>query len=534
MTPGISEAYLSGEAGGFFREHFSDPAARRASVARVTRALDPALLSALAAQNANLAPSQARDRHLEALRTGAAAVVTGQQVGLFLGPLYTLYKAMTAVSAAKRLEAETGTKVVPVFWVQSEDHDLAEVAEVVCPSASKSGEGPVTLRLAADGSDRISLVHQRLPPELESCFEQLSEALAGLPFAGAHLSRLRRHYRVGGGYAEAFIHLLAELTAELGLVFINPRHPSIAPFAAPVHRRAILDRSKISDALEARGRALDASGFSAPVHVRPGAPLSFFHPDGAAGPRFRLSADGEMLTLVGRDAARFTESELLAQLDRDPMAFSTSALLRPILEAQLLPTAMYVGGPGEVAYFAQVQPLYDAFDSKAPIVLPRARLLVVEPEVQRSLARVGVSAAEVSMGTEALLARLAPATGAPRASEKLRAEVLGETMRNLEARREILSPLGPGLDRALDRTQKSIEVALGRFIRKVERAELHRNDEDVERVRRLQDALFPDGQPQERVFGFSRYAARYGEGAFLEAILRAFDPFRPGLSEVHP
>lgn len=533
MARGIFEAHLAHEASEFYRAHFADPVARSASVSRALRPLSPEVFAALAAQNDRLFPSDARARQLEALGAGAAAVVTGQQVGLFLGPLYTLYKAMTAIRAAQRLSEETHRPVVPVFWVQSEDHDLPEVATYCCPEASHPDATPLELTLPAGAESRVSLEHRALPPELQDALTRLESKLDGLPFAGPHLERLRRYYQPGAGYVEAFTGLLAELTAEYGLVFVNPRDPALAAAARPLHREALSKASAISEHLLARGRALAAAGYEPGVHVRPGAPLAFFHPEGPTGPRYRLSPAPGGYTLQGGPAGLLTTEALMARLDAEPRCFSTSALLRPLLQDQLLPTAAYVGGPAEIAYLAQIQPLYPLFGMEAPLVLPRARIFVVEPAVRRALERLGLSVREAASPEPTLLERGRGSDAGVSKSRALREEVLGPLLESLEAERGELAALGPGLERALDRTLHSVERNLKRLIEKTASAERAKDQTQVALVQRLHSSLYPKGVPQERVFGLSYFAARHGEQPFLRLVHDALHPFDAQVLELN-
>src|SRR5439155_6615189 len=174
-----------------------------------------------------------------------AAVVTGQQVGLFLGPLYTIYKAATAVVVARVLAAETGSPVVPVFWLQTEDHDLVEIA-----SCSVPGVGACeTIAAPIAAENRISIAHHRLPAEIAGCLDQLEDALGDGSLAQAHLERLRRHYRPGVPWSAAFAGVLAELFAPEGLVMIDPRDPTLAAVTAPVHARALAEADRIAAAM---------------------------------------------------------------------------------------------------------------------------------------------------------------------------------------------------------------------------------------------------------------------------------------------
>ena len=515
MAAGIFEAYVAGRAAAFFPSHFASRDDRRRAVERAARPLAREVADALEAQNASLTPSAARRAQLVALRRGAAAVVTGQQMGLFLGPLFTIYKAATAIRAARALSAESGQPVVPVFWLQNEDHDLPEIATCHLPGAY----GPLALQVPGSPADRVPVAHRALPDDLTTCLATLGVRLAHLRHAGAHIDRLAQHYRPGRSWSDAFAGVLAGLFEDL--VLLDPRDPAIATAAAPVHRRAIAEAEPIADALVARGRRLEDAGFAPTVHVRPGAPLSFFHPDGAQGPRYRLRPAGDGYALVGRDE-HHTSDELLAALAAEPLRFSNSALLRPILQDTLLPTAAYVGGPAEVAYFAQLPPLYAAYDLAMPLIVPRVRLRVVEGRTARLLARLGLSPEEAC---RADAERLAAARADPADSAALERRVRAPFAAALDAVRAEMEPLPAGVGVAFDKTRSTVEEALAKLGGKIELARLHASQETVTAVRHVRDMLWPNDTPQERLYGLAYFAARYGERAFLERVLDAAEPF---------
>lgn len=548
MTRDIVQAYLRGEVRVLQPDDEPGappllPAALARAVSRARRPVLPEVHRVLVAQNARLSPSPARDAHLEALRQGAAAVVTGQQVGLFLGPLYTLYKAASAVVLARALAERTGAPVVPVFWLQTEDHDLPEIASVAVPR----GTQVATLAVPVDAQNRIAIAHCRLPAEIDGCLETLAEALGDGPYAAEHVARLRRHYRPGAPWAEAFAGVLGELFAPEGLVVIDPREPALAQVVAPVHARALAEAGPIAAALSANDAELARADFPTAVHVRPGAPLSFFHPEGAQGPRVRLEpAPGGGFAEVGSGAVH-TAAELTRALDADPMRFSSSALLRPIVQDTLLPTAAYVGGPSEVAYFAQLGPVYRAFDRRSqivggedpdgpaggagdlprginrplPLVVPRARFRIVDERARRLLTRLGLTVADAERPEAELLARLrGPGLGAAEVSARLYAPFSA-------AHAELavtLAGAGPEIDKALARTAGSVERAIGKLAGKVERAALYRDAALVDAVRRLRALLVPDGVPQERKLGLAGFAARAGDRAIALRVLAAIDP----------
>lgn len=516
-------AYCAGTAGAVFGAHFAVAGDRCRAVRRAARALAPDVADALDAQNARLAPSPARDAGLGALRAGAAAVVTGQQVGLFLGPLFTVYKAASAVRAARALAAESGRPVVPVFWLQTEDHDLPEVACCHLPG----DDGPLAVALPASADDRIPLAHRTLPGEVAGCLAAVGDRLAGLPHAAAHVARLARHYRPGAGWGDAFAGVLAELFADEGLVIVDPRDPALARAAAAVHRRALAEAGSLADALDTRAAALADAGWAAAVHVRPGAPLSFFHPDGPAGPRRRLvpTPDGSLCEVGG--TATHTTSALLAVLDADPLRFSTSALLRPVLQDTLLPTAAYVAGPGEIAYFAQLPPVYAAYGLTMPLLVPRARCRVLDAATSRLLARLGAAADDLARPLDELLARAHADDGVAESGDAFARALCAAFDAALDARRGSLADAGPGVATAIEKTRATVAAAVARLAAKVERARLHRDADALAALRRAQALLFPRHQPQERVYGLPWFAGRVGDRAFVRGVLDAIAPFDP-------
>lgn len=526
----ITAKYLENDARAFFDSHPSDVQDQQRAVLRAARALDPATAEALTRQNARYLPSPARDAHLQALAEGAAAVVTGQQVGLFLGPLYTLYKAASAIQVAKSLSTLTGKPVVPVFWLQSEDHDLPEISRSVSP---RLHGGVLDLRLPASSTDRVSVAHLTFAEELDHQLESLEDELSQLANGQEHLELIRRHYRVGAGWVEAFAGVLAELFADEGLVLVDPRDPRLARQAAPLHRRALEEASTISQALRKRVDALEEAGFSAAVHVRPDAPLSFFHPDGARGPRYRLEATESGFREIGGGGVH-SLPKLLETLANEPLRFSTSALLRPIVQDTLLPTAAYVGGPGEIAYFAQLAPLYEHFGMPMPLLVPRARLRIVEPRTRRLLERLQVSPDDAARSEDELLALCA--TGEPNlpAPEEISARLLASFEQSFRETDASLRPSLPTLGRALDKTRATVEFAVSKLAANYAKARLRHDAGRTADVRRLQTLLHPENGPQERCFGFSYYAAKWGDRALVEAVLDAVVPFDPALKDLEP
>jgi bacillithiol biosynthesis cysteine-adding enzyme BshC len=542
VASSFSASWLRGDprALEFLSDRFRHRAARAEAVAAAAaRPLAPALHEVLVARNARLAPSPAREKNLELLaRPGTTAVVTGQQVGLFLGPLFTVYKAASAIVAARALAEETGRPCVPVFWLQTEDHDLPEINHCFVP---RSAGGP--LRLALEHPDaatsRVPVAHRHLGPSITGALAALRAELGGNPHADEHLALLERAYRPEATLADAFADVLSALFADEGLVFLDPRDPRLAPLAAPIHRRAIEEATAISSKLAERGHALAQAGFSEQVHIRPGAPLNFFSPEGLDGARYRLdpAAAPGTWSLVGHpEGASVTTAELLSALEREPLRFTTSALLRPILQDSWLPTAAYVGGPGEIAYFAQLAPLHAHVGLPMPLIVPRARFRVIDDRVRRLLDKLGLAPDDANAPRDELLARLAARDAGEtfEAPEAVEARLLSAFASELARLGERMASIDPTFAQAISRTDKTVRRGVSRLAARYGRAITLRDQTTLERVDRLRALLAPDGAPQERIYSLPYYASRLGSHAFVRLVLEACEPFSGNLKDLKP
>jgi uncharacterized protein YllA (UPF0747 family) len=401
------------------------------------------------------------------------------------------------VNAAKKLDEETGRPVVPIFWLQTEDHDLVEIASCRVPCARGD---PLLLSIDASPDNRISVAHLSLPPAISSLYAMMATELTGLTYAQETLDLIGKHYRPGAGWSQAFAGMLAELFD--GLILIDPRDAAFSRVANRVHAHAIREAKPIAAALITHCEKLERTQ----VQVRPELPLSFFHPQGPEGPRTRI--------------------DLPHEPSERPLVYSTGALLRPILQDSLLPTAAYVGGPAELAYFRQLDPLYAAYGLPMPLVLERAHLSIVEEKVRRVLERRSLTAADASLAEDVLLARIQ--------SDDPTAEQLGASL--LEPFARELAKIGagePSLAKPVEKTLSSVERSLGKLMEKVRRAQLRRDHALLEDVRRLKLALMPEGVPQERYYSLPYYLARYGK-SFLERVHAVIDPFDPTLKELTP
>lgn len=520
LPAGFAAAYCAGDARA---ERFLPARFRRESDWTPCAApIAKGLVDEIAAQQTRWGTSPARDRMLEKLRhPDVRVVVTGQQLGLFLGPLYTIYKALSAVAWAERIEAATGQPVVPLFWLQTEDHDFPEIG--TCRTMDGAGRLR-TIHVESPECERTSIAHRTCGDDLAPALESLQDALATLPLGEATHELFASHWQPGSSWLEAFARVLARAFADEGLLLLNPRCEAVAQAAAPIHRRAIEESAAIGQVLQQRSEELREAGFKVQVKTRPECSLSFFHADSPAGPRYRLKPlDSAAFALAG-GRTTVNANEVSAALSDEPLRFSTSALLRPIVQDSLLPTAAYVAGPGEIGYFAQLEPLYSRFELRMPMIIPRRHYTVVEPEARRALDHLDLDPATMSIEDLDGAARKHMTVDPDGLREELEAAL--EKALNRAARR--VTGLGPSVDRSIERTRKTVRFAFGRLSQRVARAQSLGSDVDTQRLRTLENFLLPNRGRQERTVGVARYWGRFGADELNRALRAAPDP-GPGL-----
>jgi bacillithiol biosynthesis cysteine-adding enzyme BshC len=501
-----------------------DSALQRASRRRPAAGL----LEELKRQGAALPASPERDRNLDRLaQAGASVVVTGQQTGLFLGPLYTLHKAATAVARARWLTERNGRPCVPLFWLQTEDHDWAEVAhaDLLLPGGRRLLELPAETPEQA----RVSMAQRILPAEVDGLTSALSDLLQSSPHGASVAALISRHYRSGRTPGAAFAGVLAELFSEEGLLILDPRTPAMAKLASPVLYRAIVEQRDIASALATRADALAEHGFSEQVHTRSDASLAFFHPQGPGGARYRLECAGTGFCTPQGELSR---AELLARLQAEPLCFSTSALLRPLVQDTLLPTAAYIGGPAECAYFAQLPPLYALFGLELPMIAPRARFRVLDERTQRHLRRLGLRAEDADRPREEVAAQVQSRPAWLPPADWLRARLLGPLERELEALLPHAVSLEPGLAKNVRKTRDHVAYGVEKLLRRLERAALARDHVAAANLDQLLTELRPGGIPQERVYAFPPLAAQVGARTLVSRLVEAARPLSADVRSV--
>ncbi len=446
------------------------------------------------------APPAARAAAAGLVDARALAVVTGQQAGLFGGPLYTLLKALTALKLADHTSSRLGVPVVPIFWIDAEDHDWAEVRACgVLDGDLQSRRLELPGKLGADGGPVSAIV---LDDSIEAALEALGATLAPGPFTATLLSELRAAYRPGVGMADAFARWMELLLGAKGLVVFDSSDPDAKPLVASVFTRELETAGRTSELTREAGDRLAKLGYQPQLTLQPDSP-ALFHLDGA---RRSIRGSGDDLR-VGD--TRRTRAALIDEAATHPTRFSPNVALRPIVQDTLFPTVAYVAGPNELNYLAQLRGVYEHFGVPMPLMFPRATASLVDSAATRFLTRYDVPLETLHARDEATLNRLLESQLPPSVDAAIE-QARGAARESLGAVIAAVPALDPTLEGAarstLERMERDIQTLHGKVIQAAKR----KNETLRRQFARTQTQIFPEGHLQERALGTVFFLNRYG------------------------
>ncbi len=476
----LAAAVVAGEVkSGWYETQPRDVAAWRDRLDRVRSDFDDGWLTRLAP--AFTATGKAKER-LDSVAQGRGVVVTtGQQPGLFGGPVYTLSKALSALALADSLQQATGIPVAPVFWAATDDTDFKEASSTVIAIAG----GAQLLRI--DHSEPLGRPMAAMPlGDVSTELEALARS-AGSTLDRTPIELLERFYRSDATVGSAYVAFLRALFAPLGIAVIDASHPDTRATAKPVLSAALEKADEIAAAVTARNRELETAGFTPQVQDVPGLSLVF---SAASGGRKRVP-----IKAAGKHA--------LAD-DLGP-----NVLLRPVVERAILPTAAYIGGPAEIAYFAQVGPIADALGVARPAIVPRWSCTIIEPHVEKIMEKLYLLPEDLRDPHEAE-SRVARSYLPKRVIEELNATraVLDDYLDALStAVAEEKAPVAPAVTGGL---RANLMRRLDRFERRLIAAAKKQHSDIMQEIGTARGSLYPLGKPQERSLNFVPLLARYG------------------------
>jgi bacillithiol biosynthesis cysteine-adding enzyme BshC len=460
---------------------------------------------ALEAMNRRWGAGDATLDNIQLLReSDCIAVVSGQQAGLFTGPLYTIYKALSAVKLAGCLR-QRNTKAVPVFWIASEDGDFAEVAKAELIGRDCQLKNiEVTAALHREGQP---VGHVVIDDSIDAVVDQLFELLPNSEFAADMKALVKDAWRPGRGYAESFATMMTSLLGRYGLIFLDPLDPELKQLAAPLYSEAAQRASEIAAALEKRSSELESAGYHAQVLATANSFPLFLHDEQGARHAVARVDNGKY---KAKDIEQEYTAEELASLAREqPERFSPNVTLRAVVQDYLLPTLAYYGGAAEIAYFAQTAEVYRVLERPATPILPRSSLTMIERHTGRVLERYDLSLKDFFEGLEPVIKRVVEEhLGANTA--KLFANTEENVNHELDRLRQELESIDATLAGALETGRKKINYQLEGLRTRFVRAQMERDEAVHRQLQRAFDQLYPNKDLQERHINITSLLARHG------------------------
>lgn len=430
----------------------------------------------------------------------AVAVIAGQQAGLGGGPLYTLAKIASLLSACGRLEND-GVPAVPFFWIATEDHDYAEVSTLLFQTASTN----TPLRSKRSPAVRKPIGSLPIPEDLR---RELIDLM------GAEKAWLKP----GVCFGDSFALLLSEVLGARKVVLVDSLLPQMRKEGAPILNALACRLGEAEEAVQRRSKAIEAAGYRPQVEPGPEGHYALLYVIESSGERTAIVPRGEGFAIGSR---RHGIGELERRIGSAPETISTGALARPLLQDYVFEPALFIGGPAEVAYYAQVTALHEMFGVALPDVALRGHALVAPARRMRALDRFAIELPELFGPLEEAVNR--------REAELVR-KVHEEAGRGRETLDEMMKRLSamalegdPGLERAMKRTRKRIDHHLETMARRAERAIARRDEERWVALSRLQQILYPNGQPQDRVAGWLGWWLAYGD-ELMNRLVEAAEP----------
>jgi bacillithiol synthase len=487
----------------FFAGNPADPAVWRDAIARTQRhgrQRDRVASLLRAQQDRRGAPPEAMAAAAQLSDPRTVAIVTGQQAGLFGGPLFTLLKAVTALSLAERVRTEHGVPVVTIFWIDSEDHDWDEVR--AC-GVLDSELAPRTIALSdMPGANHGPVASVRLDDSIELAIGELAAALPTTEFTPELVSQLRRAYAPGHGMADAFGRWLESVLGVQGLVVYDASDREAKPLVAELFAHEVEHPGDTARLATEAGDRLVAAGYHAQVTPTPNS-VALFHLNNG---RHAIQHDGSVF-VVGEE--RLSREDLVARIRQQPETFSPNVLLRPLVQDTLFPTICYVAGPNELAYLAQLREVYTAFGIPMPLMHQRATATIVDSNAMKFLTRNEIAFESLRAQDEAALNELLqsqlPATVEASVQEVLRAieERMADVAREVT---QIDTTLEGATRSTLTRMQDDLKKLHAKIIQAAKR-----KDETLKRqFHHARHLVFPGGHPQEREIGFIYFLNKYG------------------------
>lgn len=496
--PSVQEFYS-----GDFR---NDADWKRVTESVLARPLDRSLLvQLLSAQNRNFHCGVRTLAHIDSLlNDNTVAVVTGQQVGLFTGPLYTIYKTLTTLKLVERLnEKFTDYNFVPVFWLEGEDHDYEEVNSIKIINGSNdvvTVEYPLDEKQKDQNLGAVGLLE--FSESINDLFVKIEETTIQTEFKSKVTDLFRTAYQAGMTFNRAFVHLMNVLLEDSGLIFLDPNDKQVKQLLKPIFRRELEETPRFCQLVINRSAELEKQ-YHAQVKPKP-LNLFLFHNQG----RYLLEPRGEEYSLKGT-RRHLSKDLIFSFLENEPERFSPNVVLRPLCQDWLLPTATYVAGPSEIAYFAQLKPLYDELGLQLPIIYPRASITILEEKVEKVFERFSLNLLDFFSDVEIIKERTVRQVSTMSVDELFGGTAISiqEALNQLQSR---LREIDPTLVGAVENLEKKFSSNLDSLKQKTIEAQKRQHEILLRQIEKAANHVFPSSNLQERELNVLHFLNKYG------------------------
>jgi len=464
--------------------------------------------NALKEFNTQFDPSQATLLNIEKLRDPSSlAIVTGQQMVLYGGPVYTVLKTLTTIQLARKYEEVLNRPIIPVFWLADEDHDLDEVSKF---NLMKRDEITKCSRSFDKPGKRVGEYSlKEAHHQLRSC---VKDGLIDTDFSKELWEILDSSYNEKHSVVQAFGLFMQKLFGKHGLILAGSNDETLKSFSKSILTKSVIKADDISDRLQENTKKLEKLGYQGQVHLNNS--NLFYITD--SNLRVKIQYDGE-LWFIENSEKRWTSNELIQDIEENPNLFSPNVFLRPILQDRILPTLSYIAGPGEIAYYAQMSGIYDYFEQSMPQIVPRFSGTLIESSIDRIMGKLPFSLNDYNKRIEDLESEYIDQTEQPDLEK-----IFGDWKQRIDSitdeKKNVIEEIDPTLKNTAGKASSTYFSELDKLKGKLYKSLKQQEKTQLERIFKIQSNFFPNGNLQEREVAFIYYLNKYGIELFDELL----------------
>ena len=487
-------------------------------VAQLTMDIDPDSMihkkvkKILVNQNKDFSSAKAKKNLHDLLEPNSVIVITGQQLGLFMSPLYTIYKAITTVKLAEKLNSKyPWYKYIPVFWMETEDHDFKEVNHF---GIWDKNNKPQKIVYSGLDLEKVSMRHYEIEQNIDELFSLLSEEMLLTEFSKELLSKLHKIYAKDKNWAEASRNYLKSIFEESGLLLFNPGDKEIKNISIEFFTQLLHNADEISESFAKRSKEIVTAGYNQQVPVIEG--KTFIHIENDIMQREHLYKERNQY-LLKKSSKSLSRGAVEVFIREHPEKVSTSVVSRPVLQSWLLPVIAYVAGPGEIAYWAQLGSVFEKMEVKMPVIYPRLNATLIEPKIARFIEKNKVDVENLQVNKQEFIdAYFKHSTGQ-------KGEGVFDSTRQLFYDQKLkiknfVKNIDPTLEMTVIKTFEKIENQFSGLETKSIRAMERKNQSLKNQLEQIHQAFFPEDKPQERFISIIYFINKFGTDVIKQII----------------